>query len=705
MRDAMHPIRPGTLVYFEYHCWESDRSCDAELWHRSQQPVSVLSLETAPHLNEDGALAMTARQRSEEGMPLAYRIRFADGFEHDATEDELVPDPRWYEREPPPARRRNPTKTYVTQPSGVQVEGQAVGKYLAIRKYTAGKTYKRYIIDHVPTGYMMFQYPRLRTARAVAKELSERFGDDLDFTDPRQGQELAKRDPRFMGWARVADDYPTPEDYWRALRYRAQGCPKRGAKGNPTAIKQRLLAWDPETSRLARIDSEEEMEEALKGGDAQLQEEIQRAVKREVDTKAMHTAEWEVGMFPEEFVAMIEADDMMKILEHFPHAEQVAAWVSDIPEERIKAALAEEIQEAADEAQISRGKPIRGAPLFAFVTGQGPGMTLRPMYYEVRVNFGEPLSWVSEDKMIGFLKETWPPDAEWEFMGDGEYTTGWIDSGDYWRLQLRQDAHEWVIDQRVQYYSDLIDEGGEKATKAFMDHLTREYPALAKRVRKAKIPHDVLADFAVMFLEDPTVGIENIQEVVGLWGYEGTRAQVLLEVDRDTLREIGVTDDKWLEGAPWRLLNLPVVELAYEGTLQRHCVGRRDFGYRDAVARGSMYIWSLRSRFNKPILTFEVNRFLWDKATEIPGQPTDEHRGAAIVQLKGKLNRLAGEDQDEQPDTDEQKVVLWIFDQLGVDPDFVSDFVHEKRPRRANPGFCAPWRPYHLREAGPGRRL
>lgn len=90
---------PGDLAWFEYHCLESDDSADAALWHRSHQQVMVLGRAA------DEDLGGTLLERAEAGCPNAYRIRFGDGHEGTALEDELLTGPEHYERPgPPPAR-------------------------------------------------------------------------------------------------------------------------------------------------------------------------------------------------------------------------------------------------------------------------------------------------------------------------------------------------------------------------------------------------------------------------------------------------------------------------------------------------------------------------------------------------------------------------------------------------------------------------
>ena len=70
-----------STIYFEYHCWESEDSSDAELWHHTHQQVEVLQNITLDH--------------DEFKM---YRVKFNDGFEYDVFEDELLDSPDEYER-------------------------------------------------------------------------------------------------------------------------------------------------------------------------------------------------------------------------------------------------------------------------------------------------------------------------------------------------------------------------------------------------------------------------------------------------------------------------------------------------------------------------------------------------------------------------------------------------------------------------------
>lgn len=77
---------PGEIAYFEYHCNRQHGSADAELWYRDQQQVLVLGdddYDKVPELD-------TMEKRGEAGMPRVYRIRFSDGHEGSAVEDELL---------------------------------------------------------------------------------------------------------------------------------------------------------------------------------------------------------------------------------------------------------------------------------------------------------------------------------------------------------------------------------------------------------------------------------------------------------------------------------------------------------------------------------------------------------------------------------------------------------------------------------------
>jgi hypothetical protein len=68
-------------AFFEYHCFESEQSADAEIWRRTHQRVTVLRMLTP-----------------DESDYEMYRIRFADEHEADVFADELMHTSKLYER-------------------------------------------------------------------------------------------------------------------------------------------------------------------------------------------------------------------------------------------------------------------------------------------------------------------------------------------------------------------------------------------------------------------------------------------------------------------------------------------------------------------------------------------------------------------------------------------------------------------------------
>ena len=65
--------------WFEYHCYENEKSNDAELWHHTHQYVEVL-------------------YRLKNTDALYYRVKFSDGLEYDVFDDELVASPNEFYR-------------------------------------------------------------------------------------------------------------------------------------------------------------------------------------------------------------------------------------------------------------------------------------------------------------------------------------------------------------------------------------------------------------------------------------------------------------------------------------------------------------------------------------------------------------------------------------------------------------------------------
>lgn len=96
----------GETAWFEYHCNESPESPDAPAWYRSHQQVTVVA---GPECN-DGA-GLSRAERDECGQPFTYTVRFSDGLEWCAFEDELSESRDYWERpDPPPGTVRNTDK-------------------------------------------------------------------------------------------------------------------------------------------------------------------------------------------------------------------------------------------------------------------------------------------------------------------------------------------------------------------------------------------------------------------------------------------------------------------------------------------------------------------------------------------------------------------------------------------------------------------
>ena len=88
----------GKEFWFEYHCFESPKSCDAEIWYRSHQKVKVLSVSEWSYIDA------TKKERLEDGNPRVYLVEWKDGYQYDVFEDELMDSPEEFESPDPPKR-------------------------------------------------------------------------------------------------------------------------------------------------------------------------------------------------------------------------------------------------------------------------------------------------------------------------------------------------------------------------------------------------------------------------------------------------------------------------------------------------------------------------------------------------------------------------------------------------------------------------
>ena len=96
IEDQKKDNKVGKTFWFEYHCYESPKSCDEELWYRSHQKVKVLDVI---HWSYDNK-----QERLEDGNPRVYEVEFEDGFKYQVFEDELMKSPSEFYRPNPPKK-------------------------------------------------------------------------------------------------------------------------------------------------------------------------------------------------------------------------------------------------------------------------------------------------------------------------------------------------------------------------------------------------------------------------------------------------------------------------------------------------------------------------------------------------------------------------------------------------------------------------
>jgi hypothetical protein len=99
----------GKEFWFEYHCLESDESCDSEIWYRSHQKVKVL------YVSEWSFDEL--QDRTEDGQPRVYSVKFNDGFIADVLEDELMESTNEFYRPDPPKRMKKGGRTISQTPA------------------------------------------------------------------------------------------------------------------------------------------------------------------------------------------------------------------------------------------------------------------------------------------------------------------------------------------------------------------------------------------------------------------------------------------------------------------------------------------------------------------------------------------------------------------------------------------------------------
>jgi hypothetical protein len=463
--------------------------------------------------------------------------------------------------------------------------------------------------------------------------------------------------------------------------------------------------------RLKDIESQEQMLRQLKSGDDELADDIRREL-----TKEWNRVEWYESQALEEIVEQY-LDEIVDLVLQYGEGLRYSAALEDV----VRSELREHI--VGDPKDRRRG--LR-SDWYSFGgssrdVGDRPNkdyISVEVMYF-THIKLEGELAWVPGQHVMEVLNDVgW---AEWELEGppddDGSVLyLGTSTSPEHLWVGFDVDyLQEAITDIAIRTVSELLEKDKKAGLERFLQVLQEDDKELAARVKKAKFPQDVLIDLATAYFADDD-GVQVLREAVGMFGYEGTRGKLITEVTAVDLQELGVErGGKWMQGAPWKLLNLPPQELAYEGTLMRHCVGQYKMGYRQAVEDGKTEIWSLRSRYNIPILTFEVDAERWmesweaeaaareakEAAREAAYEAEDEaerkalwaavddagkdfakDRGEAIAQVRGKLNRYGGSADgggsnlaySEQELVDETKVLQLIFERLSVDASKVWEF-------------------------------
>ena len=89
-------IKIGSTYWFEYHCWEADESVDAKLWYHSHQQCRVVKMNARGYGKD-------IDERSINGQPAVYLVKFADGFKWSVWEDELLTKRSEFNRPDPPS--------------------------------------------------------------------------------------------------------------------------------------------------------------------------------------------------------------------------------------------------------------------------------------------------------------------------------------------------------------------------------------------------------------------------------------------------------------------------------------------------------------------------------------------------------------------------------------------------------------------------
>jgi hypothetical protein len=444
--------------------------------------------------------------------------------------------------------------------------------------------------------------------------------------------------------------------------------------------------------RLYDITSAQELNDALRRGDEELMRDIDAAVD----------------------AAVLQARDNT-IREFYAAEELPTNWIEPITEVVLGG-----WGNAAFAARMVNINDVIRDNLYSYLTGQvraimgfehasGPGEDVVvlippiPDVQELEIVIYEPLAWLGRPQLTDMIVDRGVEDLRSrgaqsgsELRWTGTYVPAEGDEMEqaaYVKMNITK-LREAVMDAVGVDIEEAMERDPTLAIEEFYRQLQERDPELYRKIKKEKLPTDVLISFAKQLFQDPTYGLQILREATGDWGYEGSKAELLLEVSKDDLRALGFDEarkgSRYIQQAPWALVSLPPPELAFEGTWLRHCVGNPSFGYRDKVANSEMMIWSLRRRavgdsgrvFYLPYSTWEVDAGEWENAR------SPQARGRAIKQLKHKTNILG-------PTTEEEdQFYRLIFDRLDIDPASVRDYSPSnigKPPSRRvyNPGALA----------------
>jgi hypothetical protein len=302
-----------------------------------------------------------------------------------------------------------------------------------------------------------------------------------------------------------------------------------------------------------------------------------------------------------------------------------------------------------------------------------------------------------------------PEDIAKSFWEDLSYRLEWEDTshvdGDNWawgegeRACITADESDfvgWCRDTIHMYVRGVIRKDPEKAKETFFKSLATRSGKVAEALKEAKLPDEELLDLASQwFTDDQDDVFATVEEYVSAVTPTGEPNEVIAEWSKQDIVDMGIAKGTLFENAPWKLIKLHASDLRGEGRMMNHCVGTSGMGYIDAVKKGEIEIWSLRSRDNKPRFTLEVDAAFHEDFGPT-GKPDPAWRGQHIKQLKGKGNRTPGYADVRRsggikfPD----EVIFWVnaLKQLGADPLEVQD-------------FSAAWDPYPQPPAGARGRM